>query len=163
MEVPDELVLCTERRSSVLQPYQVLYHCPQGHEKNVLFWPGYVLFSLTERCFSSLTCASHLVHASWNTFSPLSPGLLPEELLQAVETVPIHEGWRMWVVVHGPGHTGCVPLDMDTSGRDLHRCEFFRHHADVHYSTLISYRFSLIVPTVTGWLQTRGCFQPCEQ
>lgn len=136
--------------SSALQPHQMLYGCPQGHEKNVLFWPGYVLLSSTETCFSSLSCASHLLRASWDTFSPLSPDLLPEELFQAVETAPVHEGWSMWVVVHGPGHTGCVPLDTDTSGRDLHRCELFRRHVDVPYSTLIRYRYSLIVPTVIG-------------
>lgn len=49
MEVPDELVLCTERRPSALQPHQMLYHYPQGHEKNILFCTSDVL-PPTEPC-----------------------------------------------------------------------------------------------------------------
>lgn len=69
-EVHEELALCTERKPSALQPHWVLYHYPQGHEKNITFYTCDVLLSSIGSCFSSLSCTGALV--SWNTVSFLS-------------------------------------------------------------------------------------------
>lgn len=126
-----------------------------------------VMFQLTVMHWLPCTC-----HVSWNTVS--SPSCKDGSQPPCYKTSPGgSKGSCRWGMEHMENMSGgiwirphCLArhllLETGTSGRDLHSSDLSGLHVYIPSSTLTNYRFFLIVPNGTGYLQPRGCFPLCE-